>query len=314
MQALRRWAGLGVGLLSFVYLIFVINPILMLNALVRIFSASASREITRWSCRSIWGFWVILAEVQNGIEIQVTGDAVPLRENALLLPNHQSMADVMTLLCYSWRCGRVGDVRWFVKDIVKYFPGFGWGMWLGDCVFVKRNWAEDKAGVERQFRKYQRQQLPVFMVSFLEGTRYTEDKGGKARAFAAERGLYSPQHTLIPRTKGFVATVQGLRSSLDAIYDITIGYPREVPTLVNCFEAKVPRVAIHVRRFAIDSLPESEDELRTWAIERFEEKDALMAHFAKEQRFPGTPHGDRVRIRDWFRSERRPRQTIVRLQ
>ena len=35
-----------------------------------------------------------------------------------------------------------------------------------------------------------------------------------------------PQHTLLPRTRGFVATVQGLRSRLDAVYDVTDTLPR----------------------------------------------------------------------------------------
>src|SRR5205807_2078754 len=118
-----------------------------------------------------------------------------------------------------------------------------------------------------------------FLVSFLEGTRLTPEKLARAQDYARERGLAVPKHTLIPRTKGFVATVTGLRSHLDAVYDVTIAYPGRTPTLVNCYEARVDRIEVRVRRYAISELPESEEELAAWAFARFEEKDEALARF-----------------------------------
>ena len=43
--------------------------------------------------------------------------------------------------------------------------------------------------------------------------------------------------------------MHGLRDHLDAVYDVTIGYPEFTPTLVNCFEAKVRRIEVHVKRY-----------------------------------------------------------------
>ncbi len=313
MRALRWMWGVVTGVASFAYLIFVLNALQMLSLLVYPFSRAAFREINRWCARSIWGLWVIMAEVQNGIALRFTGERIVPRENMLILPNHQTMADVLALLCFGWRAGRIGDMKWFVKDIIKYFPGFGWGMRFIDCVFVKRDWAQDKDEIHRLFDRYKANAIPMCLVSFLEGTRMTASKHEAARAFAAERGLYVPEHTLIPRTKGFVATIAGLRDHLDAIYDLTIGYPAtfgrgrpgRTPTLVNCFEARVERIDVHVRRYPIAELPQDDEALAAWAMARFREKDELMAAFARDGRFPGPELPGRVRVMDWFLPESR---------
>lgn len=308
MAALGRIYGLGTGVLSFIYLIFVLNSIQMASMLVYPFSRSLFRGINRWCARSIWGLWVLMAEAQNKIEVRFTGDRVPLRENVLVLPNHQTMADVLVVICLGWRCGRLGDTKWFVKEVIKYFPGFGWGMRFLDCIFVKRDWAQDKAGIHRLFDKYKAENIPVFLVSFLEGTRLTPKKLEAAQKFAALRGMRTPKHTLVPRTKGFVATMEGLGTHLDAVYDVTVGYPDFTPTLVNCFERKVRRIEVHVKRYAIDELPTDDEGRSAWVFERYEEKDARLEAFAKEQRFPGPEWPERVRFFDWLRPESRRRQ------
>ncbi|MEC7948995.1 MAG: lysophospholipid acyltransferase family protein [Myxococcota bacterium] len=284
---LRSIAGLGAGALSFAYLIFIVNPLQMLSVLVYPFSPSAFRAFNRACAKSVWGIWVWMAYVQNRIRVRITGDDLPREENALLISNHQSIADVMVLLCLAWQCGRVQDMKWFVKDVVKYIPGPGWGMRFLDCIFVKRDWARDKDSIKKLFGKYARDQIPVFVVSFLEGTRRTERKAQEAEAFARGKGLYVPQQTLVPRTKGFVASVTGLRDHLDAVYDVTIGYPERVPSLFDCYACLVPHVEIHVRRYEMQTLPESPDELAQWAFARFEEKDRRLIAFQDGFRFPG---------------------------
>lgn len=294
------------GTLSFAYLILVLNPIQMLSLLIYPLAPRAARRVNRWCARSIWGLWVLMAEHVLGCEIQVKGDPLPWRENALVLPNHQSMADVLVLLCVAWRCGRLGDMKWFVKDPIKYVPGPGWGMWLLDCIFLKRDWTRDKAGILRLFAKYKTHGIPIFLVSFLEGTRKNKHNHAQAQAYARERGHPVPAHTLIPRTKGFVATMIGLRSHLDAVYDVTIGYPGEVPSLGQAFGSRMRRVDIHVRRFPIESFPEDEEGLSDWVFERFTAKDQLLAEFQAQGTFPGEDLYPKPRLEDWFRPEDRP--------
>lgn len=284
---LRSIAGLAVGAMSFAYLILVVNPLQMLSVVLYPFSPPAFRAFNRSCASSVWGIWVWMAYVQNKITVRITGDALPKQENALLICNHQTIADVMVLMCLGSRCGRLPDMKWFVKDIIKYVPGPGWGMRFLDCIFVKRDWGRDKDAIEALFGKYARNHIPVFVVSFLEGTRRTDKKMRQSQAFAARNGLYEPRRTLVPRTKGFVASVTGLRDHLDAVYDVTIGYPERVPSLVDCFACRVPHVEIHVQRHPMDTLPDTREALTTWALSRFEEKDRRLIAFQDGFRFDG---------------------------
>ena len=70
----------------------------------------------------------------------------------------------------------------------------------------------------------------------------------------------------MPRTKGFVATMQGLGDHLDAVYDISMGYPDGVPSFVDCFLRKVRRVDIHVTRHPIESFDMTDEALSDWAF------------------------------------------------
>ena len=304
LRVLRTLRGLTVGAISFVYLIFVLNPIQCLSIFTLPFSPKLCRRINRWCARSIWGLWVILTERLNGIDVRFTGQALPRGENAVIICNHQSMTDVMALICLAWRCGRISDLKWFAKDILKFVPGVGWGMWFLDCVFVKRDWMRDKASIERTFSKYVDHNIPLFLITFLEGTRKTEAKHQAAQAFARDRGLYVPQHTMVPRTKGFAATIEGLRPHLDAVYDITIGYPgTHPPGLFACFAANAERVELHLSRYAIADVPKGADALNEWVHARFYEKDQRLAEFVEEQQFPGERVMGPIDPADWFKSE-----------
>lgn len=286
MGATRSLVGLLSGAASFAWLIFVLNPIQVASLLVRPFSKPAFRSINRWCAASIWGWWALMAEHQNGIEVRFFGDPIPTGENALILPNHQTIADVMVVICFARRIGRQGDLKWFVKDPVKWVPGPGWGMKLLDCIYVKRDWSRDEAEIQRLFGRFKEENIPISLVSFLEGTRFTASKHAEALRFARERRLEEPQHTLIPRTKGFVATMNGLGPHLDAIHDLTIAYPGRVPTMLDCFLARVPRVDVYFRRFSVSGLPDGGDALEQWAQERFQEKDQLLADYRETEGFP----------------------------
>ena len=85
----------------------------------------------------------------HGIHAVVTGDAVPPRENAIVVANHQQMPDITFLMMWAREKDRLGDLKWVVKDVIKYVPGVGWGMAFIDCVFVKRDWTADRASIER---------------------------------------------------------------------------------------------------------------------------------------------------------------------
>jgi len=138
------------------------------------------------------------------------------------------------------------------------------------------------------FKRILDDNIPIWLVSFVEGTRAAPEKIKNSKAYAETHGLNPLDHVLLPRTKGFVATVRGLGNHIDAIYDVTIGYEKGVPTLWQYVKGYAPRAHLHVRRYPVDSLPSSDDELSTWLHERFQEKDKLLAHYYEHGAFPSS--------------------------
>lgn len=263
------------------------NAIQTASLSVRPISRSAFRKVNRWTADTWWGLCVTAGEAIHDVQLLITGVDVPMREDAILVVNHQNMADITFLMSYARSKDRLGDLKWFVKKPIKYVPGIGWGMVFLDCLFVERRWTADRASIEATFSRILQDRVPMWLVSFVEGTRVTSEKIEESRSWAEAKGLEPLRHVLIPRTKGFVASVQGLRGHVKAIYDITIGYEQGVPTLWQYIKGYAPRAHLHVRRYLIDDLPESEDALSAWLLDRFREKDALLEHFYEHGAFPG---------------------------
>ena len=249
-------------------------------------SPQSFRAYNRWAANTWWGWCVKLSRKLNDVQLVVTGDEVPSREDAIVVLNHQNMADITFLMDFAYRKDRLGDMKWMVKDIIKYVPGVGWGMLFLDCIFVKRDWTSDKESIRKTFERLRVNRVPVWLLAFSEGTRITPSKLEKSQQFAREHDLEVYNHVLQPRTKGFAATVEGLRDHVSAVYDVTVGYEDGVPTLWQYVKGYAKRAHLHVRRFPIESLPTDETEISSWLRERFTEKDELLEHFYANGAFP----------------------------
>jgi 1-acyl-sn-glycerol-3-phosphate acyltransferase len=271
---------------------FLGSTLLAANALqtaslsVRPISRSAFRKVNRWTADTWWGLCVTAGEAIHDVELVITGENVPMRENAILVVNHQNMADITFLMSFARSKDRLGDLKWFVKKPIKYVPGIGWGMVFLDCLFVERRWTADRASIEATFARILEDRVPMWLISFVEGTRVTSEKIEESKSYAEAKGFEPLRHVLVPRTKGFVASVQGLRGHVEAIYDVTIGYEQGVPTLWQYIKGYAPRAHLHVRRYPLDDLPDGEDDLSAWLLDRFREKDALLEHFYEHGAFP----------------------------
>jgi 1-acyl-sn-glycerol-3-phosphate acyltransferase len=277
--------GTLVVMIGFVTLI-IFNLLQILSLALIPFSRQAFRRFNRWCADTWWGWCVVGAERINGTRIVVTGDEVPERENVLLIANHQQMPDIPVIMKLARSKERLGDLKFFVKKQLKWTPGVGWGMQFIDCVFIDRDWASDREHIRRTFARLVDNHVPLWLVSFVEGTRITPHKLGAARAYARETGLPVPEHVLVPRSKGFAASIEGLRGHISAVYDLTIGYVEGVPSLWQYAKGLVGRVHVHVRRYAIEDVPAVESELRAWLLECFAEKDRLLAEFFASGAFP----------------------------
>ncbi|MCU0305771.1 MAG: lysophospholipid acyltransferase family protein [Thermoanaerobaculales bacterium] len=269
--------------------LIAVNLVQTLSLVVKPLSPRAFRRFNRWLAETWWGGCVVFAERFNGQRIIVSGEDLPDDENALVVSNHQQMPDITTIMSVARSKGRLGDLKFFVKRALKWVPGVGWGMQFLNCPFLERDWTADRERIARTFDTLVHERIPMWLVSFVEGTRTTQRKVLASAVWAAERGLEPTRHVLIPRTKGFVASVEGLGDHLHAIYDLTIGYIDGVPSLWQHITGRVKEIHVHVRRFPVDELPELEAELAQWLRDRFYEKDALLERFYATGTFQAEP-------------------------
>ncbi|KAK3330789.1 hypothetical protein B0H66DRAFT_544876 [Apodospora peruviana] len=200
------------------------------------------------------------------------------------------------------RAGMLGRCRWFAKIQLRIVPFLGWGLWVMGMPLVSRNWAKDKAELERVFRGIVERKWPTWLVSFSEATRYTPEKYQQSRLWCEANSRPQPMHLLYPRTKGFVTTVQHLRGAaphVKAVYDLTIAYQRgkqwhAAPTMWETLS--VPKLSqaagykggngyrfhVHARRFPLHDLPRDDDGLAKWLEQRWVDKGKWLEELRRE--------------------------------
>ena len=266
-------------------LLLLCNLLQLLSAPLLLISRRAVRVINRAIGGAWWGLCDWMGELW-GIDIVISGDHLPMRENVMVIANHQAMSDINTLFRLARRQERIGDLKWFVKDVVKYVPGVGWGMIFLDCIFLKRDWKRDRERLFHQLSRFKREQIPVWTLSFVEGTRQKPHKLEESVRYAESQGWIAHQHLLLPRTKGFCLTLEAMSDHLDAVYDATLGYVGGTPSLWQWCRGDVSKVALHVRRFQISDIPKDEKELSAWLRARWVEKDALLDYYYQHGKWP----------------------------
>ena len=112
----------------------------------------------------------------------------------------------------------------FMKKAIKWIPIVGWSWQFAEIIFLERNWEKDKAVMEKQVANLVDYPDPVWLLLFAEGTRYTAAKHAASIEFAQRAGLEPLQHLFMPRTKGFLLTVDQVRGRFPAIYSCTLAF------------------------------------------------------------------------------------------
>jgi 1-acyl-sn-glycerol-3-phosphate acyltransferase len=290
-----RWQGLLGSLRAIPLVGFLFSSLIGFNLAQTLsvgllpFSRRAFRRFNRWCANTWWGWCVIGGEKLLRTKVIITGDDVPEAENAIVLANHQQMPDITTIMAFARAKKRLGDLKWFVKRALRPVPGLGWGMQFLNCLFVNRDWAKDREMIVKTFSTIVTERIPLWLISFAEGTRVTPEKLARNHEYAVRSGQQPTEHVLLPRTRGFVASVQGMGEHISAVYDLTIGYVEGVPTLWQYICGRVRHVHLHVRRFPIEELPRLENELAEWLTARYQEKDRLLAWYYEGGAFPSEP-------------------------
>ena len=203
----------------------------------------------------------------------------------LVLSNHQSWVDIPVLQRTFNR--RIPFLKFFLKQQLKWVPVLGFAWWALDFSFMQRYSKEtleqhpelrgkDKEATRIACERFR--DLPVSVMNFVEGTRFTPEKHARqASPFA---------HLLRPRAGGVAFVLEALGGILQSIVDVTIVYADGPPTVIDLLAGRVREVRIHVRELPIpaDLIHgdyENDEPFRArfqdWINGLWAEKDALIA-------------------------------------
>lgn len=115
-----------------------------------------------------------------------------------------------------------------------------------------------------------------------EGTRFTAKKHEASVKFAQERGMPVLKHHLIPRTKGFTASLPYLKKKCPCVLDIQLAFKKDAPyapTFANILHGHSVEAHMHIERFDMSTIPDNEEAAAEWVHQHFRYKDALQDSF-----------------------------------
>ena len=209
----------------------------------------------------------------------------------LVVSNHQSWVDIPALVQTFNR--KTPYFKFFLKKELIWVPFLGLAFWALDYPFMKRYSkaflkknphlkGQDLDITRRACEKFQG--IPVTVVNFLEGTRFTPAKQ------AAQQSPY--RNLLKPKAGGVAFVLAALGDNLDALLDVTVVYPEdETPGFWDLLSGKVQRVIVDVRTCPLEPRlwrsdyqddPVFREEIQQWVSELWQEKDARIDSIRRE--------------------------------
>lgn len=219
-------------------------------------------------------------------------DNLAYKSSYLVLPNHQSAADIFVLEYILHR--KIPAPKFFLKWELIWVPIMGWIWKILDFPFMKRYPREkimkkphlkgkDLEITRKSCEKFRN--IPVAIINFVEGTRFTREK------HARQQSPY--KHLLKPKAGGIAFVLGAMGEQFHRLLDVTIVYPEGVHGFWGFLCGKVRKVVVHINDLPIASEligdyfndPSFKKQFQGWLNTRWHTKDAqideiLEAHSA----------------------------------
>jgi lysophosphatidic acid acyltransferase / lysophosphatidylinositol acyltransferase len=203
-------------------------------------------------------------------------------EHALLVMNHAYETDWLFGWFFCEKIGVLGNCKAYAKKVISYIPTIGWNWKFAEFVFLERSFDKDKEIIKSQLNEIFDYPDPVWLLINAEGTRFTKTKHAASVKFAQERGMAVLNHHLIPRTKGFTASLSVLKKKCAAIMDVQLAFDENdvnKPTIINLLRGKKCTGHLYLRRIPMSEVPEDEEAAAKWLQELYVRKDKLQTSF-----------------------------------
>ena len=204
--------------------------------------------------------------------------------------NHQSWIDIVILQKLFTR--HIPFLKFFLKQKLIWVPFLGPAWWALDFPFMKRfskdyiakhpeMKGKDLETTKKACEKFKT--LPVSVMNFIEGTRFSESKRIRQQ---------SPyQNLLKPKAGGVAFVLSAMGGHLNSMVDVTIVYQNRNLGLWDLMCGRISKVIIKIQERAIpeemargnyDDDSVFREGFQSWISELWHEKDALISKIKDE--------------------------------
>jgi len=269
----------------------LLTSVIFLLAIFKLLAPAgrARNAMTRW-LSSLGELWVSINKAMvwfyRGMEWDVhVPDGISHTGRYLVFCNHQSGVDILALQHCLNRRAPFG--RYLLKHQLLWVPVLGIAWWALDMAFLRRYSQQELIrnpslrgkDLENAARACEKlKHIPVAMMTFPEGTRFTEAKRDQQN---------SPyRHLLRPRYGGIGQVLYSFDEALDCVIDVTIIYPDGVPTVWQYVSGQVRKITAYIELRPIDESLRGRDfradaaakgQLIKWLGVIWQEKERLMS-------------------------------------
>ncbi|WP_054017633.1 acyltransferase [Pseudoalteromonas sp. R3] len=206
-------------------------------------------------CASLWVAGNNLNQsVVSPFQLNVSmPESVRAKDWYLVIANHQSWVDILILQRVLHR--KIPFLNFFLKKELLYVPVLGLAWWALDFPFMKRTSksqlkknpklrGKDVETTRKACEKFKT--MPVSIVNFVEGTRFTEQKH--------QRQSSPFNHLLKPKAGGIAFVMQAMGEQINQVVNVTLHYPGGIPSFMDFVAGRVDEVSVQ-----IELMPVSQD-------------------------------------------------------
>lgn len=270
-------------------LLFWFIPLLPFVIIKLTLPFKAVRKITDFVLNFLCTTWArgngLFLMLINDIQWDIEGDDdLNMSDWYLVVANHQSWSDIVVLQ-YVLN-NRIPYFRFFLKQELIWLPIFNLVWAALDYPYMKRYSKQflkkhphlkgkDIETTKKSCEKFK--DIPVSIMNFVEGTRFTEEKHKKQKS--------SYQYLLNPKAGGIAFVLMAMGQQLTSILDVTIKYDPKAMGFWQFLCGRVKKVTVRIEKVQItedllgDYVNDSHYKIhfRQWVNQLWEKKDRLLA-------------------------------------
>ena len=290
------------GLLAFIVMalntIISVVPLLFITLLKLVIPIQSWGKVCAWLLIKIAENWMSVnsfaLSLSGRIQIELKGaEGLHYHGWYLVSCNHQSWSDILILQQVFNR--RIPMLKFFLKQELIWVPLMGVAWWALDFPFMKRYSKEflekhpemkgkDLETTRKACEKFK--ELPVSVMNFLEGTRFTQAKHD------AQNSPY--QNLLKPKSGGIAFVLSAMGGQLRSMLDVTIVYHDKAIGFWDLLCGRVRHLTVQIVERPIPEQFGRGDyendaafraEFQEWVNQLWQEKDALITSIKQESIF-----------------------------